>query len=277
MEKLKLDFKSLKGQVAIITGASRGIGREIALTLAKHGVHIVVCAKSVTDAPNLPGTIYHVAKEVQALGVQALPIKCDVRIDEDLERAVEQTIQKFGRIDILINNAGALWWKDAIDTPSKRYDLVNQVNARASFILTRLCLPYMLKQKHGHVIVMSPPLDLAMVKGRVAYCISKFGMTLIAHGVGEEVRGKGVAVNALWPATIVESYATINFNLGDKSMWRKASIIADAVLMMVLEDPNTFTGQALIDEDYMKSRGIKSFEQYRTDPKNRTNKDCSCR
>jgi len=171
------------------------------------------------------------------------------------------------RIDILINNAGALWWKDVVDTPIKRYDLIKQINSRATFALTRLCLPHMMKQKHGHIINMSPPIDLEMLKGKVGYCISKFGMTLSALGVAQEMQDKGVAANSLWPATLVESYATINFNMGGStSLWRKPSILADAVLMIVHEDPYKFTGQQLIEEDYMRSRGITNFDKYRVDP-----------
>jgi len=258
--------RSLKGQVCIITGASRGIGREIALNLAEKGVHLVLLAKSTDETQNLPGTIYSVAKEVEKFGVQTLALKCDVRIDQDLENAVEKTISKFGRIDILINNAGALWWKDVVDTPMKRYDLINQINTRATFYLTKLCLPIMLKQGYGHIITMSPPINLNMLGGKVAYCISKFGMTLVAHGLALEMKGKGIAINALWPATMVESYATINFNLGEKSLWRKGTIIADATAMILSEDPNEVSGNALIDEDYMRSRGITNFDKYRCDP-----------
>ncbi|KAL6048843.1 oxidation-reduction process [Balamuthia mandrillaris] len=254
------------GKVALITGASRGIGRVIALDFAKEGASVVVVAKSDKETPNLPGTIYTVAKEVEALGGKALPLKCDVRIDEDIERAVEATIKTFGRVDFLICNAGALWWKDVLDTPPKRYDLVHSVNARATFMFCRAVLPHMLKQGFGHMITMSPPINLDWIKGKVAYCISKFGMTLIAHGLAEEVRGKGVAINALWPATMIESYATINFALGDKAQWRKADILSDCVLRIVQENPNEFTGQALIDEDYLRSRGVTDFSHYRCDP-----------
>eukprot|EP01116_Phalansterium_solitarium_P020874 TRINITY_DN6316_c0_g1_i1.p1 TRINITY_DN6316_c0_g1~~TRINITY_DN6316_c0_g1_i1.p1 ORF type:complete len:309 (+),score=42.91 TRINITY_DN6316_c0_g1_i1:57-929(+) len=257
---------SLRNRVAIITGASRGIGRECALTLAKAGVNIVVCAKSTDETPNLPGTIFTVAKEVESFGAQALPVKCDVRIDSDLENVVKATISKFGRIDIVINNAGALWWKNVDETPLKRYDLINQVNSRASFALTSLCLPYMLKQRWGHVITMSPPIDMDMLKGKVAYCISKFGMTLLAHGLAQETAGKGVASNALWPATMVESFATINFALGERASWRKASILADSVLEIVKEDPNLPSGRALIDEDFLRTKGVTDFTKYRCDP-----------
>jgi len=260
------DRKSLSGQVAIVTGASRGIGRDICLTFARAGANIVVAAKSTDDQPNLPGTIYSVAKEVESLGVQALAVQVDVRDDNSIQNMVDQAIKKFGRIDILINNAGALWWKKLEETPMKRYDLINGVNARGTFACTRAVLPYMLKQGHGHIIVMSPPIDLSMLPGKVAYCISKFGMTMIAHGLAEEVRGHGVAINALWPATMVESYATINFQLGDPSLWRKASIISDCCLSIVSGDPEKLSGKALIDEDYLRTIGATDFSEYRCDP-----------
>jgi len=257
---------ALRGQVAIVTGASRGIGREVSLALAREGCNVVVAAKSTEESANLPGTIFSVAKEIQALGVKSLAIRCDVRSEEEIEAMVQQTVEKFGRVDILINNAGALWWKKMIDTPIKRYDLINQINARATFIASRAVLPHMLKQKHGHIINMSPPIDLSFIPGKIAYCISKFGMTMVALGLGEEVRGQGVACNALWPATAIESFATINFKMGGPEIWRKAAILADACVMIVKEDPNTFTGQQLIDEDYMRSRGVTDFVKYRCDP-----------
>eukprot|EP01099_Mayorella_cantabrigiensis_P001145 TRINITY_DN1482_c0_g1_i1.p1 TRINITY_DN1482_c0_g1~~TRINITY_DN1482_c0_g1_i1.p1 ORF type:complete len:303 (-),score=82.28 TRINITY_DN1482_c0_g1_i1:88-954(-) len=256
----------LKGQVAIITGASRGIGRQVALTFAQAGINVVVAAKSTEDKSNLPGTIYSVAEEVRKFGVEALPIKCDVRQEADIVAMVEATIQKFGRVDILVNNAGALWWKKMVDTPMKRYDLINDVNARATFCASKTVLPYMLKQGHGHIINMSPPVDLSMLSGKIGYCISKFGMTLVAHGLGQEVKGTGVACNALWPATMIESFATINFQMGERSLWRKAEILADCCLMIVKENANEFTGHALIDEDYMRSRNITDFVKYRCDP-----------
>eukprot|EP01087_Luapelamoeba_hula_P009338 TRINITY_DN2409_c0_g2_i1.p1 TRINITY_DN2409_c0_g2~~TRINITY_DN2409_c0_g2_i1.p1 ORF type:complete len:338 (+),score=60.56 TRINITY_DN2409_c0_g2_i1:67-1014(+) len=257
--------KVLEGKVAIITGASRGIGRKIALVFAEHGANIVIAAKSVKETPELPGTIFSVAKEVEALGAQALPVQCDVRNDDDIKAVIDATIKTFGRIDILISNAGALWWKDVKDTPLKRYDLINQINSRATFAFAQAVLPYMERQGCGHIITMSPPVNLTLLKGHVAYLISKYGMTLLALGLAMETKDTGISVNALWPATMVESYATINHNLGDRSTWRKAEILADACLMIVQEDPHSFTGHALIDEDYMRSRGVTSFTQYRCD------------
>jgi citronellol/citronellal dehydrogenase len=257
---------SLAGKVAIITGASRGIGREVALTLARAGADIVVAAKSDAENPKIPGTIFSVAKEVEALGRRALPVKVDVRDDATIQHMVQETMLVFGRIDILVNNAGALWWMPVADTPMKRFDLVMGVNARASFACTQAVLPHMMAGGGGHVLVYSPPIDLSVLPNKVAYCISKFGMTMLAQGMAGEMAGKPFSINALWPRTAVESYATINFQLGGPAVWRKPAIIADATLAIVSEKPGTTTGQALYDEDFLRSRGVTDFVKYRCDP-----------
>lgn len=195
---------------------------------------------------------------------EGFPFVLDVRDDKTVEDMVTQVMNKFGRIDVLVNNAGALWWKDVEDTPMKRYDLINQVNSRGAFACARAVLPHMQKAGFGRIINMSPPIELAMLKGKVAYCISKFGMTMLTHGLAEEMAGTGITVNSLWPATAVESFATKNFGMGNESAWRKASIIADATLEICLA-PDV-TGQALIDEDFLRTRGWTDFTQYRCDP-----------
>lgn len=258
--------KALAGKVAIITGASRGIGRSVALKLAAAGANIVVAAKSVDEKPGLPGTIHTVAKEVEALGCEALAVQVDVRQDALIEAMIDKTVERFGRIDILINNAGALWWKPVLETPMKRYDLINQINARASFYATQLALPHMLKNDGGHALVYSPPISLAALPGKVAYCISKFGMTMLAHGLGAEMKGQPFSINALWPVTAIETAATINFQLGDKKTWRSPEIMADATLALVTKAPGTLTGQALLDEDFLRSEGVEDFTPYRCDP-----------
>ncbi len=259
---------ALSGKVAIITGGSRGIGRVVALTFARAGADIVIAAKTDAENPKLPGTIFSVAAEIEALGRRALPIRCDVREDDQIEAMVARTVEKFGRIDILVNNAGALWWQPVLETPMKRYDLINEVNSRASFACTRAALPHMLAKDGGHVLVYSPPIDLSALPGKVAYCISKFGMTMLAHGLAEEMQGKPFSINALWPVTAIESQATINFQLGGPAMWRKAEIIADASLAIVSEAPGKLTGQAILDEDFLRERGVTDFTQYRCDPAN---------
>mmetsp|Transcript_15265 Transcript_15265/g.24804 ORF Transcript_15265/g.24804 Transcript_15265/m.24804 type:complete len:295 (+) Transcript_15265:1898-2782(+) len=256
----------VKGRVAIITGASRGIGRQCALELAARGCNIVIAAKSDTPQPTLPGTIYTVAEECKKLGVGALPIRVDVRVEKDVENCIDTTMKTFGRIDILINNASALWWQDIVDTPMNRYDLINQVNARGTFMMTQKCLPHMSKAGYGHIINMSPPLTTRGAGGHGAYYISKFGMTIVALAVGEEYKGKGIAANALWPRTVVESLASENFEMGTRDVWRKATILTDSVLGILTEDRNTFTGNMLIDEEYLRSRGVTDFKKYRCNP-----------
>jgi len=258
--------KRLEGKVAIVTGASRGIGRAVALAFAREGAAVVVAAKSEQPKPTLPGSIHTVAAEIESAGARALPIKVDVRNDEDVHRMVALTMERLGRIDILVNNAGALWWHDVLETPMKRFDLVMGVNARAAFVCTQFCLPHMIAQRFGHILVYSPPVDLAALPGKVAYLISKFGMTMLAQGLAEEVRDKNIAANALWPVTAVESQATINFGLGGPAMWRKADIMSDATLEVVTTPPAELTGQALLDEEFLRTRGWTDFAQYRCDP-----------
>ena len=253
---------SLQGRVAIITGASRGIGRAFAHGLARQGCNIVVVAKSVESTERLPGSIYSVAAEVEALGARALPVQVDVRDEKQIESMAAQAKAHFGRIDILINNAGALWWQPLLQTPAKRFDLVVAVNARAAFLAAQAVLPAMLEARWGHIINMSPPIDPKMVPGKIAYCISKFGMTLLTHGLAEEMRPHNVAVNSLWPVTIIESQASINWGLLGPEQWRKPDILVDCVLRLVQKEPAEITGQALLDEDFLRTEGVTDFSHY---------------
>jgi len=252
----------MQGKVAIITGASRGIGRALALGLAGAGCHIVVAAKSVESTENLPGSIHSVVAEIEALGGQALPVQVDVRDEAQIEALAARALERFGRIDVLINNAGALHWRSVLDTPAKRFDLVMGVNARAAFLCSRAVLPAMIQRRWGHIINMSPPLDPAMVPGRVAYAISKLGMTLLTLGLAEEVKQHNVAVNSLWPVTIIESLASINHRLGAPQHWRKPDILVDCVLRLLRKEPAELTGQALLDEDFLRSEGVADFSAY---------------
>lgn len=250
------------GRVAIVTGSSRGIGRALALGLAGNGWHVVIAAKSTESTERLPGSIHSVAQEVEALGVQALPVRVDVRDEQQIEAMVAQTREKFGRIDLLVNNAGALHWQGVLDTPAKKFDLVMAVNARAAFLCSRAVLPNMIANRWGHIINMSPPLDLTMLPGRVAYGMSKLGMTLLTHGLAEEVRQHNVAVNSLWPVTIIESQASINWKLGSPEQWRKPDILVDCVLRLVAKEPGAMTGRALLDEDFLRAEGVTDFSAY---------------
>jgi citronellol/citronellal dehydrogenase len=253
---------SLKDRVAIITGASRGIGRAIALGLARQGCAVVIAAKSITSTDKLPGSIHTVAAEVEALGGTALPIQVDVRDEQQVAALAARTRERFGRIDILVNNAGALWWKPLDETPAKRFDLVMGVNARAAFFCCQAVLPAMKEQRFGHIINLSPPFDPAMVPGRIAYTISKLGMTLLTFGLAQEVKAHHIAVNSLWPVTIIESQASINHALGTPAMWRKPDILVDCVLRLVAKDPSEVTGQALLDEDFLRAEGVTDFSGY---------------
>lgn len=260
---------NVKGRVAIITGASRGIGRECALALAKLGCHVVIAAKSDTPQPTLPGTIYTVAEEIKQLGsgAEALPLKVDVRSEADVQRCIDATVEKFGRLDILINNASALWWLDIPDTPMNRYNLINEVNSRGTFMMTKACVPHMRKNGWGHVINMSPPIVTEGIAGKTAYTISKFGMTLVALGVAEENPGV-IAGNSLWPKTVVHSLASENFKMGTKEMWRKATVLSDSVLAILSMDPKLpeSSHNMWIDEDLLRHVGVKDFSVYQYVP-----------
>lgn len=252
---------NLKNQVAIVTGASRGIGKAVAVKLAQEGADVVLAAKTVAPDPRLPGTLQEVAAEIEKLGRRALVVRTNVREESDLENLVSETMKAFNRIDILVNNAGALWWYPVAQTPAKKFDLVMEVNIRASFILSHLVAPIMQQQKTGNIINMSPPIDFSVLANRVAYMISKFGMTMLAQGLAEELKQFGVSVNALWPKTIIESQASINFGLGDRSQWRKAEVMADAVFEIVRQ-PGRYQRQALIDEQVLREAGVTDFSQY---------------
>jgi citronellol/citronellal dehydrogenase len=257
----------LKDRVVFISGASRGIGKAVALACAKEGANVVIAAKSETaDNPRLPGTIHDVAREVEALGVKALAVKLDVRDDAACEAAVAKTVEHFGKIDVLINNAGALWWADVMETPVKKFDLIVGINVRASFVLAHAALPHMVKQRWGHIVMMSPPVDATAVAHHGAYAVSKFGMTMIAQAIAEEARPHNVTAHALWPATAIESFATKNFGLGGPELWRKADILADATLALLTKEPSARPGKAWIDEELLRSEGVTDFAKYQCVP-----------
>jgi len=252
----------LSGKVAVITGASRGIGKCVALRLAECGADIVVAARSVTSRELLPGTIHDTVREVEALGRRALAVRTNVRDAEAVEAMIERAATEMGRIDILVNNAGALWWDTVENTPTKRFDVVMDVNARAAFVAARAALPHMARAGGGHILVYSPPVDLQMLPGKVAYCISKFGMTMLAMGLAHEARDVGVVCAALWPATVIESQASINHGLGTRDQWRKPEIVADATLAILSRPIDDVTGRAFIDEEALAEVGITDLSAY---------------
>lgn len=258
-------------KVALVTGSSRGIGRIIVNKLAENGYNVVIAAKTVTPTVNLPGSIFEVQSDIASkYNIKTLAMPLDVRNYDSMKNVVNTTINEFGKIDVLVNNAGALWWKGITETPSSKYDLINSINSRASFLLSKLCLPHMEKNNFGHIIMHSPPLpsptDKYIYANKTAYMISKLGMTMSALGISSEYEGKNIAANTIWPSTPIESFAVKNNNLGEKKMWRKADIIADAVINIVNEDPNKFTGNQLIDEDYLRSKGETDFSKYQCVP-----------
>ncbi len=258
---------SVANRVAIVTGGSRGIGRQLCLDLARKGCHVVVAAKSLEATPTLPGTIFTVADECEALGARALPFQLDVRDDDKIAEVVQAAVAEFGRVDYLCNNAGALWWKPVEETPMFRYDLIQSINARASFALARECLPHMREQGFGHIVNQSPPITLDKLSGMVGYYISKYGMTLGALGIAQEYKGRGVAANAIWPNTLIESAATANHQLGEPKYWRKATVLTDAIVSIFEEDPNEFSGHQLIDETYLRAKDPNhDFTQYQCVP-----------
>lgn len=259
----------LKGKTIIITGSSRGIGREMALRFAKDGANLVITAKSVQEG-KLPGTIYSVAEEVEAAGGKALAMPIDLRYDESVEKMVEKTVATFGKIDGLINNAGAISLTPLESTPMKKTDLMLFLNLRAVLLCSHLCIPHLKKAGGGHILNLSPPisLDPKWFGNHVTYTISKFGMTMGTIGLAEELKKYNIAVNSLWPRTMVASAAT-KMLLGESGMahCRTPDIMSDAAYQIITSDPKQLTGQSLIDESFLRSRGVTDFTKYKVDPK----------
>jgi len=258
---------SLKDKVAIVTGGSRGVGRACALALASQGCHVVLAAKTTRPNPRLPGTLHTVAEEIAKLApsVEALPVKCNLRHPEELAALVETTIAHFGRLDILVNNAGAAWWFPVEKTPPRRFDLVMDLNFKAPHELCRLCIPHLRNSGGGHIVNMSPPVEkAAVVAGKAAYMVSKFGMSYLAIALKEELADDPIAVNALWPVTLIESAATANLGLGEKKDWRKADILADALVAMVSRAPRELgSGRTYLDEEVLTELvGVSDFSSY---------------
>lgn len=250
--------KPLEGRVAVITGASRGIGREFALRLADAGADIVVTGKSEIDSERLPGTIHSVADEVRERGQRALPVRVDVRAEEAVKEMVDRTIDEFGRLDILINNAGALWWERVLDTPPNRVALMHEVNLRAAYLTTYYALPHMIAGGWGHIIMNSPPITTEPTPGYAMYYCYKMGMTRLAIAVAAEHAADNIAANSLWPATPIESFATRNWpadKMGRPEQWRTPDILCDALMEIVTSEPSSCTGRQLIDEDLLRERG----------------------
>jgi citronellol/citronellal dehydrogenase len=254
-----------KGKTVFITGASRGIGLAIGKRLAAEGANIVVAAKTAEANPKLPGTIYSAAAEIEAAGGQALPVVCDIRFEEQVQAAVNQAVERFGGIDILVNNASAISLTPTLHTDMKRYDLMHGINGRGTFLVSKVCLPHLLKAENPHILNLSPPLSMRPIwfENHVAYTMAKMNMSLCVLGMAAEFKGK-VAVNALWPRTTIATAAVQNLLGGDTmiSRSRTPDILADAAYYIFRRDKATCTGNFFIDTDVMAQEGITDLSHY---------------
>jgi citronellol/citronellal dehydrogenase len=256
------NVSELSGKIAIITGASRGMGKAIAVAFAERGAEVVLASKTVAPNPKLPGTLEDVAAEIKKKGGKAFIQATDVRDEEQIQALVAKTARELGGVDILINNAGALYWADVEGTPAKRFDLVMSVNARAAFLCASAVIPHMRKRGGGAIVNMSPPITESCTKGRVAYMISKFGMSMLTEGLAAEVAKDGITVHSLWPVTMIESQATIGHHLGEPAQWRTPQILVDATVALVTKTSKLPSGRSLYDEDVLESIGTRNFAKY---------------
>ncbi|WP_421934663.1 SDR family oxidoreductase [Phenylobacterium sp.] len=261
---------SLQGKTLFVTGASRGIGLAIALRAARDGANIAIAAKTAEPHKHLPGTIYSAAKEIEAAGGKALPLIVDVRDEASVYEAVEKTVAAFGGIDICVNNASAIQLTGTLQTDMKRYDLMNQVNARGTFLTSKACIPHLKNSSNPHVLMLSPPLDMSprWFEGHVAYTMAKFGMSMCVLGMAAEFKADGIAFNALWPRTGIAT-AAIQFALaGEEGMksCRTVDIMADAAHAIFEKPAREFSGNFLIDDSFLYAEGVRDFDKYRVDP-----------
>lgn len=259
----------LTGKTLFITGASRGIGLAIALRAARDGARIAIAAKTAEPHPKLPGTVYTAAAEIEAAGGQALPLIVDIQDENQVAAAVAQTVETFGGIDILVNNASAISLTPTLDTPMKRYDLMHRINTRGTFVCSQACLPHLFKAENPHILNISPPLNMEArwFAPHVAYTMAKYGMSMCVLGMAEEFREQGVAVNALWPRTAIATAAVRNLLGGDETIrrCRKPEIMADAAYAILIQPSRTCTGNFFIDEDVLRNAGITDFTPYAID------------
>jgi citronellol/citronellal dehydrogenase len=260
---------SLQGKTLFVTGASRGIGLAIALRAARDGANVAVAAKTAEPHKHLPGTIYTAAEEIEKAGGKALPLIVDVRDEASVMAAVEETAQRFGGIDICVNNASAIQLTGTLATDMKRYDLMHQVNARGTYLTSKACIPHLKRSANPHVLMLSPPLDMSpkWFAGHTAYTMAKFGMSMCVLGMAEEFKADGIAFNALWPRTGIAT-AAIRFALaGDEGMrrCRTVEIMADAAHAIFEKPAREFSGNFLIDDSFLYSEGERDFDKYRVD------------
>ena len=255
-----------KDKTVVVSGGSRGIGLAIAKKLAQNGANIVIAAKTVNAHQKLPGTIYTAAKEIESLGANCLPVQCDIRFEEQVSNAVDLSVKEFGGIDICVNNASAIAPISTEALDMKRYDLMQDINTRGTFLMTKICLPYLKKSDHSHILTLSPPLDLndKWFAPTVAYTISKMGMSMLTLGHARELKKYSIGVNSLWPLTAIDTAAVRNI-LGGETMANKSrspDIVADAAFAILSKDPKECTGNFFIDEVLLRDLGQKDFSQY---------------
>jgi citronellol/citronellal dehydrogenase len=253
----------------LITGGSRGIGKAIAERLAKEGCNIAIAAKTTEPHPKLEGTIYTAAKEIEVLGVKCLPLQCDIRYEDQIQAAVEETVKTFGGIDILVNNASAISLTPTEHTDPKRFDLMMDIEIRGTFFMCKTCIPYLRKATNAHILNLSPPLNLnpKWFAQHLAYTISKYGMSMIVVGLAEELRKDKIGVNALWPCTTIATAAVQNLLGGDAlmKMSRTPAIVADAAFAILSKPSTECTGNFFIDEEVLAKNGITDFQHYAVD------------
>jgi citronellol/citronellal dehydrogenase len=261
---------TLEAKTLFISGASRGIGKAIALRAAKDGANVVIAAKTAEPHPKLEGTIYTAAEEIEAAGGKALPLIVDIRFEDQIAAAVDKAIETFGGLDVLINNASAIMLTGTLQTPMKRYDLMHQVNTRGTFACSQACLPHLLKAQNPHILNISPPLNLdpKWFKNHVAYTMAKYGMSMCVLGMAAEFKSKGVGVNALWPRTSIATAAVNNLLGGDQMMKqsRTVEIMADAAYAILTRDAKTCTGNFFIDDEVLAAEGVTDLDKYAVDP-----------
>ncbi len=259
---------SLAGKTLFITGASRGIGLAIALRAARDGANVAIAAKSAVANPKLPGTIHSAAEAVEQAGGSALPLKCDIREEAQVQAAVAATVDAFGGIDILVNNASAIWLRGTLDTPIKRFDLMQQVNARGSFLCAQACLPHLLDAANPHILTLCPPpsLDPKWWGPHTGYTLAKMGMSFVTLGLAAEFGPQGVAVNALWPRTLIATDAMNMIPGVSAANGRRPEIVADAAHAVLVRPAAGFHGQFLLDDEVLAQTGITDLSGYAVDP-----------
>ena len=259
----------LKGRTLFVTGASRGIGLAIALRAARDGANVTIAAKTEEPHPKLPGTIYSAAREIEAAGGKALPLPVDIRNDAQVADAVARTVKTFGGIDILINNASAISLTNTPETDMKRFDLMHQINTRGTYLCSKLCIPHLARSENPHILMLSPPLNITeqWFAPHVAYSLAKYGMSLCVLGLAGELRQQGIAVNALWPRTVIGTaalqVAMSGREAGERRRVRRPEIMADAAHAILTKPSREFTGRFCVDDEILRAAGATDFAQYR--------------